>query len=323
MATINTSDIAGGDNDYPDLATWEAATDINLVGADTVEKAILFATETYDTANGQNFTGATTDSTRYREITAEAGDENDGTPNNGAGITQDTSGQHCARCDESFFRLSNIFLDGTGVSAQGVLVNADVQEVLVENCLIYDIPATRFAARMQFNGPTNVALRLRNVFISNCESGVVGDSGSEDKTVCEYVTIVRQETDADTATTGFRYVLCTDCAAFHFGPPSSHRDFLNLNGGSSNNASHDTSGSAGLQSLTAANEFVSITDDAMNLHLVVDSTLEEAATPIGGVTTDFDGDTRDVTNPDVGADEFVPVAAGVPTPYYYQHLLGV
>lgn len=46
--------------------------------------------------------------------------------------------------------------------------------------------------------------------------------------------------------------------------------------------------------------FVSTTD----LHLQSGSTVRASATPIAGITTDIDGDTRNPTTPDMGADEF-------------------
>ncbi len=51
---------------------------------------------------------------------------------------------------------------------------------------------------------------------------------------------------------------------------------------------------------------------ATNLHLLLagNTGLDGQGTPIAGITTDIDGDTRNVTTPDLGADEFTP-AAGV------------
>ncbi|MFT3908118.1 MAG: hypothetical protein QM737_01725 [Ferruginibacter sp.] len=54
---------------------------------------------------------------------------------------------------------------------------------------------------------------------------------------------------------------------------------------------------------------------ASNLHLVTTpvgsvSPLNHLATPIAGFTTDYDGAARDATRPDIGADEFTPVACG-------------
>ena len=56
-------------------------------------------------------------------------------------------------------------------------------------------------------------------------------------------------------------------------------------------------------SITANPTFVSST----NLH-VSSAALNTAATPISGITKDFDGDTRNSTTPDIGADEFNPPA---------------
>ncbi len=54
---------------------------------------------------------------------------------------------------------------------------------------------------------------------------------------------------------------------------------------------------------------------ASDLHIVTTpvastSPLNHLATPIAGITTDFDGGARDATRPDIGADEFTPVACG-------------
>ena len=46
----------------------------------------------------------------------------------------------------------------------------------------------------------------------------------------------------------------------------------------------------------------------INLHLQNPSTLNDQGTPIAGITVDFDGNTRSLTNPDIGADEFTPPA---------------
>jgi hypothetical protein len=48
--------------------------------------------------------------------------------------------------------------------------------------------------------------------------------------------------------------------------------------------------------------YTSATD--LHTHLVA---LNGAATPVAGITTDIDGETRNVTTPDIGADEFSPL----------------
>ncbi|WP_284652025.1 BNR-repeat neuraminidase N-terminal domain-containing protein [Flavobacterium terrisoli] len=54
-------------------------------------------------------------------------------------------------------------------------------------------------------------------------------------------------------------------------------------------------------SLSQNPQFLSATD--LHINTTVTAYVESAATPIVGITTDFDGDTRNATTPDVGADE--------------------
>ncbi len=44
----------------------------------------------------------------------------------------------------------------------------------------------------------------------------------------------------------------------------------------------------------------------VDLHLLGNSPLDGLAVPVAGITTDYDGDTRNATTPDIGADEFTP-----------------
>lgn len=66
-----------------------------------------------------------------------------------------------------------------------------------------------------------------------------------------------------------------------------------------------------VNSLNVAPNFTSSTD----LHLVTSTNcaLDGAATPISGVTIDYDGDTRNVTTPDIGADEFTATTPASPS----------
>ncbi|MDP5067653.1 MAG: right-handed parallel beta-helix repeat-containing protein, partial [Schleiferiaceae bacterium] len=59
------------------------------------------------------------------------------------------------------------------------------------------------------------------------------------------------------------------------------------------------------------------TSDAHVEGLVADGT----ATPIAGITTDIDGDTRNATTPDIGADEFTPPACAKPSGVNFVTLL--
>jgi hypothetical protein len=47
-------------------------------------------------------------------------------------------------------------------------------------------------------------------------------------------------------------------------------------------------------------------NSATDLHLLNASALNAAGTPVAGITTDYDGNVRSITTPDIGADEFTP-----------------
>src|SRR6185369_6170985 len=59
----------------------------------------------------------------------------------------------------------------------------------------------------------------------------------------------------------------------------------------------------------SANPFFNSTTD-LHINPSSGSPVTDAGTPIGGVTTDFDGETRNATTPDIGADEFASANPG-------------
>jgi hypothetical protein len=74
---------------------------------------------------------------------------------------------------------------------------------------------------------------------------------------------------------------------------------------------------AAWQTATGANanskNVVPVFTSATDLHLVVasNSGLDNLGTPVAGITTDIDGDTRSTTTPDLGADEFTATTTAV------------
>jgi hypothetical protein len=70
-------------------------------------------------------------------------------------------------------------------------------------------------------------------------------------------------------------------------------------------------------SITENPTWVSTTGSSANfLHIntTVATQIESGGTPVSGITTDFDGDTRNVSTPDIGADEFSGIAADLTAP---------
>ncbi|MBE7477771.1 MAG: hypothetical protein HS131_13715 [Ignavibacteriales bacterium] len=62
--------------------------------------------------------------------------------------------------------------------------------------------------------------------------------------------------------------------------------------------------------------FLNVTTAPYNLHVStsIATQLESGGTPVTGITDDFDGDTRNVTTPDMGADEFSGIGADLTPP---------
>jgi len=85
MATTITSSIGTSSRDYSTISAWESDTTYNLVTADVVEVGECYADGTF--AEAVDWTGATTDATRYRELTAAVGHWHEGVP--GAGVVVD------------------------------------------------------------------------------------------------------------------------------------------------------------------------------------------------------------------------------------------
>ena len=152
-------------------------------------------------------------------------------------------------------------------------------------------------------------IEFRSSIVVGSSNGIRG-SGTIVK--CNNVTLVYNMTDNDVSRSGFRNVVAKNCAAFHYGPSSGNADFLNLESGSANNASSDTSGN--IDNVVAADEFVDVGATTYDLHITTGGALEAAGATISGVTLDIDGDTFDGSSPSIGADE--PAASGTTIPIF-------
>lgn len=123
-----------------------------------------------------------------------------------------------------------------------------------------------------------------------------------------YNTAIREFTDPGTSSSGIRYAVAKNNIMLHHGDGGSWGDYMNLDGSSANNLSHDTTGSAGLQSKTAAD---TLTDpsDPPDMTLKSGSAGEDAGATISGFTVDIAGNTRGAS-PDLGAFETQSASAG-------------
>jgi hypothetical protein len=115
---ISTFGGAGQGRDYTSLATWEAATDNDLVTA--TQSEVL---ECYDDVASFNealdLNGATTNSSYFRIIRPAAGQGHDGTPNNGVFFDISGIGGDAWRIEEENASIQDVILKATINSAVG------------------------------------------------------------------------------------------------------------------------------------------------------------------------------------------------------------
>lgn len=134
----------GSGGTYSDLSTWEAATDNDLVSTTTIERALLL-NQTFTLTAGLVVSGATTNSSYYREITTDAGASFVDNANvrtnaltfntaNGAAITSTTAYvQPLVLLGEGYARLTKLQIRTTASTSCAVRIGANTQ---VTQCII-------------------------------------------------------------------------------------------------------------------------------------------------------------------------------------------
>ncbi len=123
------------------------------------------------------------------------------------------------------------------------------------------------------------------------------------------LTTVKDNIFSNRETTSSRYSIFSNSAATVFaGGGLNYNDYYSLQSvgflGSvqTSLANWQTASGQDASSVAINPSFFSVSD----LHLFFNSPLDGIGTPIAGITTDIDGDTRNASTPDIGADEFTP-----------------
>lgn len=118
MPTTVESTIGGTTPDYTTVTLWESATDNNLVTDDEVQRGLM-RSATFSELGDLN--GATTDSTRYRELTFDTGARYDPINDTGAKITATTGGQTFDAW-ENYARLTGFCIERGADATGGVCI---------------------------------------------------------------------------------------------------------------------------------------------------------------------------------------------------------
>ena len=140
MPTTNTTTIqaTGGSPDYTTIAAWEAATDNDLVTADTVEIGQIISNENYN--ESVTIAGATTDATRYRKLTVHDDNWHKGTyaTTGIAHMLGNPSGRFIF-VDEDYFMVERMLFSHVGQSPDNsdecIRVEFDAVGVVTSRCI--------------------------------------------------------------------------------------------------------------------------------------------------------------------------------------------
>jgi len=332
MATETRSIGSGGGRDYSTIAAWDA----DLDNATEYPSNPDIVGELYNDASFPNdyfdIINCTTSNPTSITLRPATGEGHDGTEGTGARIvmTADYTANIGIYSDPGTV-IDGLEIDGGGFHASsgdriGFECNATTVGSIVKNCMVHDggdpAETTSLAGFIAFDSASMRATWqncLAYELVKNAGGSRVGIGFNANHTgvapVDAYFCTVHNIVTAISTdnTHGFRFgnnaaKEIKNCISIGV----SNADFtVGASCDESHNMSSDATaaGTGSLTTKTAANTFVA-TGASPDYHLKAGNEAEDAGTPITGITTDVDGDTRDVTTPDMGWDEFVAAGGG-------------
>ena len=227
--------------------------------------------------------------------------------------------------------------DASGYGSNGILLSATstASNLTISNNMVYDIASYGYSVSdgsgdngygiiVDGGGGYNIYYNSVSMNTSQTADGLPAAFNVTSNITTSNSLNVRDNIFSNTQTMGTnRYAIICEAANTVF----SAIDFNDYDAGTAPNlgyfggsnvtnlAAWKTATGKDVSSISVAPVFTSATD----LHLVVGSNcpIDHRATPITGITADIDNDVRDVTHPDIGADEFVnpsPILSSSLTP---------
>jgi len=314
LSTIKSS---GGD--FTSLSAWEAATQADLTGNGPEEAQCFDFADT----TGFSIVGWTTTAADFIRIFTAQAERHNGTARNvsGSGYELSSTGTPI-NIREDFVRIEGLVITSTATGAVDIIAfggpfTAASNDIRIDQCIIHD-QSTALTSNFSIQATVaNLIFTIQNSIVYGKQRGITMLSLATG--VINYCTFF---TDADTF--GIFGVDTMTVKDTYVGGYSTEDFWTGGNAPSgNNNVSADTSAetdyTASHNSKAAGDQFVNASvGTSADFHLKAGSFLETEGAPVSGITVDIDGDTRDVSTPDVGADEFVAVAAGNPWYAYAQ-----
>jgi len=299
----------GGSCDYSSMSAAEVAHQQDLVAADS-----LLTFEFYDDGvmtDDDSFTNWTMDATRYLQLTVASGERHDGTFGNGFRMLSGGSDTIRPVDGAEFLRVAWIAFDSRAAFAAVTeqFTSPASGAVMVIEYVLVDSGA--FGGDQFILNDANTIFRLKNcIAINSDDEGFNINAAAAGSQVYNCTSVNAdgngfQISDAD--------VTIRNCLSLL----SDTNDFSFTNSPTrNNNASEDgtADGTNSINTLTAANQIVSVANNSEDIHVLNTSAdIYQAGADLDGdstlpVTDDIDEEPRNATTPDIGADETTVVA---------------
>lgn len=322
MTTTVVHSIGTSGRDYSTIQAWEDACPANLVTADQIWRGECYNDSEFLVAgNVLTVSGTTTDSTRYKWLTAATGQSFQDSvgaqtnalrynQSNGVGIR--SSGAYSAAINgtENYFRLNRLQVSQSGGGNIGGAIASTSNTIFVDGC-IAECSASGYYSRTVNAGGSSVVTNTLAVLRAGSGQGFYSEYSNAIFTNC--TAVCTSPTSSGTAFAsggGGSSFNLINCAAFGFSTVKSS------SGTSTNcytdNASPPTGWTTVAYDTSTGSGFQNITDATRDFRIKSTSALVNTGTATGAPATDIVGTIRPQGSAyDVGAWEYVASGGGI------------
>lgn len=294
---------------YTTIQSWEDDREGNLVSDDRREVGVAYNDGPfYETVR---IDGSTTDSDHYMQLRVADGHRHNGTAGTGAILDGEDTRIYGIQLQDDYTCIEGLEIKNfRGANGAAAIEVEDAANVLLSQLLIHDFASPENSV-VGIKGSDNSEFTARNCIIFNGDTAGIRITQSSGTATVQNCTVFGMDGRGIYEDDGILTVTNTISMG------NSQEDFDIVYGQQSYNLSSDDTaqGAGSLANKLAADQFVSITAEAENLHLKEGSDAIDAADDL---SAEFSNDIDDEARPagpawDMGADEYISETNSAPT----------